>query len=479
MKRKGLLRSVLVLGLLLALVTGLALAQGPELPEVEAVGEEAEAMGVVVSRIPIQGRLTDAGGNPLDGSHSVTFRLYDISTGGTALCESTRTVTVEQGLFSTYMQGTGCPIDGRQLYLGVQVGSDAEMTPRQAIYPVPYAWSLRPGANIITSGYPALHVESTSSSGRGLRAYASATSGTNFGVVGASKSPDGYGGYFYNNGGGIGLRSWSNSTLALGHPAILGCAAEDDANCSPYRDDNPAAVMGYSQRGYGGYFVGGSTSVYGGVYGESEYMLGSGVRAKNTSGGRAVLAESSSTGTSYPTLYLVQGNAAGNFVVGADVLLGTRTWRVDRTGKGFFNGGTQVGGADLAEQMAVAGEEAGYEPGDVLVISTSADRMVELSAEPFATAVIGVYSTEPGVLAGAPDTDDPLGGIPVAITGIVPCKVSAENGPIQRGDLLVSAATPGHAMRAGANPPQGTVLGKALGELEEGQGVIPVLVALQ
>jgi hypothetical protein len=71
------------------------------------------------------------------------------------------------------------------------------------------------------------------------------------------------------------------------------------------------------------------------------------------------------------------------------------------------------------------------------------------------------------------------GEIPVAIVGIVPCKVSAENGPIQRGDLLVTASTLGYAMRAGSSPPQGTVLGKALGELREGIGVIDILVTLQ
>jgi hypothetical protein len=57
--------------------------------------------------------------------------------------------------------------------------------------------------------------------------------------------------------------------------------------------------------------------------------------------------------------------------------------------------------------------------------------------------------------------------------------VSAENGPVHRGDLLVTSSTPGHAMKAGPNPPQGTVLGKALGELTEGSGVILVLVTLQ
>ncbi|MCX8062179.1 MAG: hypothetical protein N3D16_06320, partial [Anaerolineales bacterium] len=81
--------------------------------------------------------------------------------------------------------------------------------------------------------------------------------------------------------------------------------------------------------------------------------------------------------------------------------------------------------------------------------------------------------------AGAPDTNEPLSGIPVAITGIVPCKVSAENGAIHRGDLLVTSSIPGHAMRAGDDPPQGTVLGKALGELITGTGIIYILVVLQ
>jgi hypothetical protein len=66
------------------------------------------------------------------------------------------------------------------------------------------------------------------------------------------------------------------------------------------------------------------------------------------------------------------------------------------------------------------------------------------------------------------------------MVGIVPCKVSAENGSIQRGDLLTTSDTPGHAMkvtdRSGAI---GAILGKALAPLESGTGIIPVLVMLQ
>jgi hypothetical protein len=45
--------------------------------------------------------------------------------------------------------------------------------------------------------------------------------------------------------------------------------------------------------------------------------------------------------------------------------------------------------------------------------------------------------------------------------------------------LLVASATPGYAMRAGPNPPQGTVIGKALEKWDTGTGVIKMLATLQ
>ena len=201
MKRKSMLVGVLVLGLLLAVAVGMTQAQGPELPEGEAgLLEGASTAAVVSGRIPIQGRLTDAGGNSLNGTYDIRFRLYDVSSGGTALCEDLNySVEVDNGLFYSEILGDCSGIaDGQQLYLGIKVEDDPEMTPRQGIYPVPYASTLRPGAVISTTAYPALHVESTNPSGRGLRAYTSAPSGVNYAIVGASKSPDGFGGYFYN-----------------------------------------------------------------------------------------------------------------------------------------------------------------------------------------------------------------------------------------------------------------------------------------
>jgi len=253
------------------------------------------------------------------------------------------------------------------------------------------------------------------------------------------------------------------------NPGIYGCVGADSAACDSHRTANSSGVLGYSTVGPG-------------VSGLASSFSNPAVLASNTGGGWGIVAYADSEGATnhyYPTLYLAQANAAGDFVVGVNSYYGTRYWRVDRSGKGFFNGGTQASGADFAEQMQTQGEAAAFEPGDVLVIGAQGDALAALSRQPFDTAVLGVYSTEPGVLAGAPDTDETLGGIPVAMLGVVPCKVSAENGPIQRGDLLVTSSTPGAAMRAGENPPQGTVLGKALQPLASGADVILILVTLQ
>jgi len=102
----------------------------------------------VASYIPIQGRLTNSSGNPLSGNYSVRFNIYDVDSEGTALCSTTKTINIVNGLFSDTMSCASGIIDGRQLWLGIKVGDDAEMTPRQPIYPVPYAWSLIPATSI-------------------------------------------------------------------------------------------------------------------------------------------------------------------------------------------------------------------------------------------------------------------------------------------------------------------------------------------
>jgi hypothetical protein len=191
---------------------------GESEPPVEA--EAPALMSDVQNYIPVQGKLTDAGGAPLNGDFTIAFRLYDVISGGTALCLDTNTVHVVNGLFNSEIWGN-CQdkILGQQLYLGIEVNSNGEMEPRQPLYAVPYAWSLRPNAVIIgavPSG-PILHIENSNPTGRGLRSYATSETGVNYGVVGAARSPDGIGGYFYNNNasGGTALKVESSNGVAI------------------------------------------------------------------------------------------------------------------------------------------------------------------------------------------------------------------------------------------------------------------------
>jgi hypothetical protein len=168
----------------------------------------------------------------------------------------------------------------------------------------------------------------------------------------------------------------------------------------------------------------------------------------------------------------------------ADALIGNQAvpvMRLTATGTLTAAGTISGNGADFAEMMEVEGPAKAYVPGDVLVISESADRTVELSSAPYSTKVVGVYSTKPG-LVGSPHamTETKVGEIPMAMVGIVPCKASAENGSIHRGDLLVTSSIPGHVMKATDRMRMtGAVVGKALQSLEKGTGVIEIAVTLQ
>jgi hypothetical protein len=158
---------------------------------------------------------------------------------------------------------------------------------------------------------------------------------------------------------------------------------------------------------------------------------------------------------------------------------GVNKIRFDKTGRGFFNGSIQVGGADVAETFAVEGRAGDYGPGDVLVVSARSDRRVERSGGAYSTRVVGVYATRPGVVLTEHGIDDALDTmVPLGVIGVIPTKVSAENGRIRRGDLLVTARTRGHAMR-GTDRGRlvGAVIGRALQEFAgPGTGVIQVLV---
>jgi hypothetical protein len=100
--------------------------------------------------INYQGRLTDAAGNPINttGEERIAMRfcLYDTDVGGSPVdgwCE-THAVSVTYGVFSVLLgSDTLIPetvFDRTDLYLGVKVGNDDEMTPRRRVVSVGYAY---------------------------------------------------------------------------------------------------------------------------------------------------------------------------------------------------------------------------------------------------------------------------------------------------------------------------------------------------
>ena len=103
--------------------------------------------------IVYQGRLTDAAGDPITTSTSVTFNIYAAATGGTALFTSTQSVTPDaNGVFTVELSPmTGTILDGSKRYLGLKIGADAEMTPRQLLTSAPYAYSSQDGPGAASS----------------------------------------------------------------------------------------------------------------------------------------------------------------------------------------------------------------------------------------------------------------------------------------------------------------------------------------
>ncbi len=134
---------------------------------------------------------------------------------------------------------------------------------------------------------------------------------------------------------------------------------------------------------------------------------------------------------------------------------------------------------DVAEEFAIA-ESVNALPGNVMVLDKNG--LLQLSEVAYDKRVVGIISGA-GHYKPRLMLDKRTGKrhrSPIAMMGKAYCLVTAENSPIQIGDLLTTADIPGHAMKAkDTQKAFGAVIGKALAPLEHGTGLIPMLVALQ
>lgn len=183
------------------------------------------------------------------------------------------------------------------------------------------------------------------------------------------------------------------------------------------------------------------------------------------------------------------GASGGRFIVNSDGNVGIGKaepeFKLDVEGKiratqGFNGKCIQDGeiwrgtcNQDVAETFA---STVRTEPGDVVVLHAEAsdEPTVELSRGAYADQLMGVVSTNPGLVFDSGQTylagnnadlisDDET---VVAMIGRVPVKISTENGEIAVGDPLASASLPGAAMKATR---AGQILGYALQSSDEAQ----------
>lgn len=467
--------------------SGNALALAQALPQSLPLAQNSET-------IPYSGSLTDQAGQPAaDGAYQFRFTLFADERGGEALWTETQpAVPVQNGAFSVHLGSANpLPVTALQggagwLEIGVRGPGESEFTllaPRQALRPTPATlagitapsalscahthwgetWSgTGVGLHLISSNDTGLWAQST-----GGAAGVDGRNTTGFGVYGESTSGVGTVGKTTTTTGdttGVWGEIASSGTYARG---IVGWATKTGGvNYGMWGQSESSA-------GTGVYGAAKSATCSSSHYGTCNGVKGASDQGNGTSGitknGTALFAYVNGTGKGLEIWSTGSGNLIEAWKEGAP---SDKKFQVDNAGNVTADGSYTSPASDFAEMLPAV---PGLEPGDVLVVG--ADGQLTRSSKAFQPTVVGIYSTKPGFVGGG--ELDQAGKAPLAVVGVVPVKVSAENGAIQPGDLLVASATPGHAMKAGADPVVGTVIGKALAAWESGTGVILILVMLQ
>ena len=277
------------------------------------------------------------------------------------------------------------------------------------------------------------------------RGIATGANGYHIGVYGQSVSNAGVDGHSRSGDGVRGLSESGDGVYGSGRRGVVG------------ESDTYQGVFGKSRDNAG--VVGESTHLHG-IYGVCHNPNGAGVFATNDRGGFGVQAVSPD-GTG---LIAHGGTLAARFEGDVEV-----------------TGDVRLVNADCAEDFDVSRPDQA-DAGTVMVLAD--EGALEPSTRPYDRRVAGVVSGagayRPGIILDRVGPRAHPHRRPVALVGKVYCKADATSAPIEVGDLLTTSPRPGHAMKA-ADPARafGAVLGKALRPLSGGQGLIPVLVALQ
>ncbi len=185
-------------------------------------------MAQVPKTMSYQGYLKDAEGMPVNETLQMTFAIYDVSTGGTALWSESQMVVVKNGIYNVIL-GADTPLDlaeAAPYWLGVTVGTDDEMTPRQELTSAMYSLfvngiSVHNGNVGIGIDHPASKLEVAGAMTIGhtgdnsiLNFHAANEKSASIGV-----QDDGGGGFFIRTGGIDQLFVTTNGDIGIGTDA--------------------------------------------------------------------------------------------------------------------------------------------------------------------------------------------------------------------------------------------------------------------
>ena len=145
-----------------------------------------------------------------------------------------------------------------------------------------------------------------------------------------------------------------------------------------------------------------------------------------------------------------------------DIGTPTQQWKV------IYGHTVEATYADLAERYEADTE---YEPGTVVIFG--GDKEITTTDTPSDYRVAGVISTDPGLKLNSSAGDDKTHPY-LALRGRVPCKVI---GPVEKGDLLVTSDTPGHAKSVAGVDMGRSVFAKSLTQdTSDGAKIIEVAI---